>query len=103
MIGKFAVPASSGGGGGTYSTVLREYTTSGTWTKPSGLLFIEIVCIGGGGGGASGGCQATSTVARGGGGAQAGGFTYQIIPAANLSTTEDYVIGAGGIRVAFQD
>jgi hypothetical protein len=97
MIGKFGTAiTTSTGGGGTYSTVLREYTTSGTWTKPSGLLFIEIVCIGGGGGGACGGRQASGVVGRGGGGAGSGGITYRIIPASDLGSTESYTIGAGG-------
>lgn len=79
MIGKFGtVITTSTGGGGTYSKVLREYTSSGTWTKPSGLVFIEVLCIGGGGGAAS------------------GGASYRILLASELGATESYTIGAGG-------
>lgn len=97
MIGKFGtVITTSTGGGGTYSTVLHEYTTSGTWTKPAGLLFIEIACIGGGGGGGSGGRQATGVVSRAGSGAGSGGITLRTLLASQLGATESYTIGAGG-------
>lgn len=100
-VGEFALPANNpSGGGGTYSTVLREYTTSGTWTKPTGLLFIEIVCIGGGGGGACGGRQASGIASRAGGGAGCGGFTYSNILASSLGATETYTIGTGGLGAA---
>ena len=98
-VGEFSLPA-GGSGGGTYSKVLREYTTSGTWTKPSGLVFIEIVCIGGGGGGACGGRQASGVASRGGGGAGCAGFTYTQILAGSLGATESYTIGSGGAGAA---
>ena len=94
-VGEFALPANGTSSGGTYSKVLREYTTSGTWTKPSGLKFIEILCVGGGGGGASGGRQATNAVARGGGGGGGGGVTYKILLDSELGSTESYTIGSG--------
>lgn len=94
-IGKFALPASSGGGG-TYSKVLREYTTSGTWNKPSGLVALEVICIGGGGGGSSGAKRINATLSRGGGSGQSGGVCFAVFEAADLAGTEDYTIGAGG-------
>lgn len=100
MIGKFYVPA--GGGGGTYTKVLREYTTSGTWTKPAGLVALEVVCIGGGGGGASGARRASGVVSRGGGGGSSGGVCMAIFEDADLAGTENYTIGAGGAGGAAQ-
>jgi hypothetical protein len=92
-VGEFALPANNpSGGGGTYTTTLREYTTSGTWTKPTGLKMIEIICIAGGGGAGSG----TRGSGRGGGGAGGGGCTYRILFDSDLSSTESYTIGAGG-------
>jgi hypothetical protein len=96
MIGKFAIPASASGGGGTYSTVLREYTTSGTWTKPAGLLMIEILCIAGGGGGGGASNSPAGTTIRGGSGAQGGGVIYTTFDESDLGTSISYTIGAGG-------
>jgi hypothetical protein len=94
-VGKFANKGTASGGG-TYTTTLREYTASGTWTKPSGLLFIEVLLVGGGGGGGSGARMASGVITRGGGGAGAGGCVYFTIDAASLGSTVDYTVGAGG-------
>jgi hypothetical protein len=95
MIGKFFVPANAGGGG-TYSTVLREYTSSGTWNKPAGLLFIEVICMGGGGGGASGSRTLSGAISRGGCGGGNGGISYGTFDASELGTIESYTVGAAG-------
>ena len=95
-IGSFSNKQGTGGSSGTLTATLRQYTSSGTWTKPTGLKFIEIICIGGGGGGATGGRQAAGVASRGGGGAAGGGYTYRILLDADLSSTEAYTIGAGG-------
>jgi len=96
-IGKFALPAgSNGGGGGTYSTVVQEYTSSGTWTKPAGLAMIEIVCIAGGGGGGSGSTANTNFSGRAGGSGVAGGVIYATFDESDLGATVSFTIGAGG-------
>jgi len=95
-VGAFSNTQGTGGSSGTLTATLRQYTSSGTWTKPTGLKFIEIICIGGGGGGATGGRQASGVASRGGGGAGGGGYTYRILLDADLSSTEAYTIGAGG-------
>lgn len=70
------------------------FTSSGTFTLPSGYgstnpLFVDVVIVGGGGGGGAG---ATNYYGGGGGGSGCG-FYYQQIPVyANTSIT----IGAGG-------
>ena len=50
------------------STQKRVYTANDTWTKPAGLIAIDVVVVGGGGGG--GGCAASgaSESAEAGGG-----------------------------------
>lgn len=45
--GTLAVPGSG-------ATITEIFDTSGTWTKPSGALMVEIIAIGAGGGGGSG-------------------------------------------------
>lgn len=70
------------------------YTTSGTWSKPAGLDFITVECVGGGGGGGAS-AGGTSTAAAGGGGG-GGGYSYKKIAAASLSSSESYAIGTGG-------
>jgi hypothetical protein len=90
------------GAGGTYSKVVRILTSSGTWTKPTGLTHLEVVCIGGGGGGASGAKRASGVVSRGGGGGGAGSIAWYTLLASELSATENYTIGAGGAGGASQ-
>jgi hypothetical protein len=75
---------------------LQTFTSSGTWTKPSGVTFVRVCVWGGGGGGGSGrfttAAQDTAGGAGGGGGARASA----IFPAACLPSTVTVTIGAGG-------
>jgi len=88
------VYTADGAGSGTWSSIVipsgkfvvnyLKFTSSGTWTKPSNLIGIEVTLIGGGGGGAvgfnlDGGLGGTSSfgsyvsAAGGNGGTTAGG------------------------------
>lgn len=74
------------------NVTVREFTTNGTWTKPSDLKFIKVELWGGGGGGGSN--QSTnSPYASGGGG---GAYSEKIIKASDLGATETVTVGAGG-------
>lgn len=76
------------GASGAGARFYEVFTTSGTWTKPSGLdddTMVTVEVIGGGGGGAS------DLTAGGGGGAAIGRFRI-----ADLPTTVAVTIGAGG-------
>ena len=95
MIGRFATPVSAGGGG-TYSYTLKEYDASDTWTKPDGLIGIELIVVGAGGGGASGSRRASGVASRAGSAGAMGGVLCIYIPASSLSSTETVTIGAGG-------
>jgi hypothetical protein len=96
-VGEFALPANNpSGGGGTLTRTLREYTAGATWTKPSGLIMVEVVCVGGGGGGGSGGTSAAGIAARGGGGGGGACATWANLLASSLGATETITIGAGG-------
>ena len=57
------IPASS-----VVAANIQTFTASGTWTKPAGVTFVQVTCIGGGAGGGGGRRSASGTVAGGGGG-----------------------------------
>lgn len=90
----FEVTNASGGvesnrtiGTSTSNGFLRIFTT--TWTKPAGLKYVDVECIGSGGSG--GGSTAASTGACGGAG---GGYSRKRIAAASLGATETVTVGA---------
>jgi hypothetical protein len=77
-----------------------DYTGSTqTWTNPgvaSGRVFAMITCIAGGGGGSTGVRDAAGTIRFGGAGGGPGMRSDAIIALADLSATEDVVVGVGG-------
>ena len=93
-VGKFVNKGSAGGG--TLTLTLREYTAGDTWSKPSGLVMVEVVCVGAGGGGGSGARRGTGVVSRGGGGGNGGTVSFAQVLAASLGSTVTVTIGAGG-------
>jgi hypothetical protein len=68
---------------------MQVFTSSGTWTKPSGITSIKVYITGGGGGGGG----ATSNDKGAGGGA--GGTAIEIIDVTSVSSVT-VTIGAGG-------
>jgi hypothetical protein len=87
------------------ANVLREFTTGGSWSKPTDASFkgVWVFAAGGGGSGGAGNLLATDTALTGGGGGGGGSIVRRWIPAASLLTTETYAIGAGGAGVATGD
>lgn len=70
--------------------ITRVYTSNDTWSKPTGLKYVEVeVQAGGGGGGAS-------AVTGGSGGGGGGGYSWKRIAVADLGSTETVTVGAGG-------
>lgn len=70
------------------------FGTSGTYTKPSDLLFARVLVIGGGGGG---GCPAAaSSTFRAGGGGGGGGYAESWLMASAIGISETVTVGAGG-------
>ncbi len=72
--------AGGGGGSGTWTT----FTSSGTWTKPSGVSTVYVYAVGGGGGGTS--------AAAGGGGAG----VFRMVDASTVPASVTVTVGAGG-------
>jgi len=94
-VGKF-VNKGTASGGGTLTLTLREYTAGTTWSKPAGLVSVDVICLGGGGGGGGGARRATGVVSRGGSGGGGGAVSFTQVLASSLSSTETVTIGAGG-------
>lgn len=83
-------------GGGSIN--VQTFTSSGTWTKPSGMAAGSRVLIQAWGAGGSGG---KSTSRRGGGGG--GGYIERWITLSSLGSTETITIGAGGASQTSSD
>jgi len=74
---------------------MQVFTSSGTYTKPSGIKKIKVTATGGGASG-SGGAGNTNDFGGGGG---AGGTAIEVLDASSINT-ETVTIGAGGAGVS---
>ena len=75
-------------------TSQQVFTSSGTWTKPTGITKIKVYICGGGGGGGSGNSNSWTQWTAGGGGG--GGTAVKIIDVTSISSVT-VTIGAGGV------
>jgi collagen type VII alpha len=89
-------PTGSSSGGGT--TNVQSFTGPGsaTWTKPSGVSYVEIHCVGAGGGGGAGYKNASSGLRVGGAGGGGGGYNFAQFLSGYLDNTVNIVVGTGG-------
>jgi hypothetical protein len=82
---------------GNKATTRQIFTSSGTWTKPTGCRFIKVMVIGGGAaGGGAVGAASQASMGLGGG---SGGYSIKWLNATSL-TSETVTIGAGGTAVS---
>jgi len=73
---------------------LEVFTSSGTWTKNTGLKAVIVEVIAAGGGGSTRGTSGKVTYAGAGGGG--GGYSRKLILEADLGATETVTVGTGG-------
>lgn len=83
-------------GGGSSSPTVNEYTSSSTYTLPTGAKYIEVYCIGGGAGGGSGARNTATQNRTGGGGGGGGVIASGRFMATDISSPVTITIGAGG-------
>jgi hypothetical protein len=76
-------------------TIHRQvFTSSGTYTPTTGMIFVDFQCVGGGGGG--GGAQAASSQEYGGGGGGSGSYSEVLATASTVGSSQTVTIGAAG-------
>lgn len=80
---------------GTFQVNTQVFTSSGTYTPTSGMVYCIVELVGGGGGG--GGCgTASSTQISVGSGGSGGSYSRKILDAATVGASQTITIGAGG-------
>ena len=80
------------GTAGIDTVSVQVFTGDGTWTKPAGVKYAHIVCVGGGGGGGGASGGASTGMAGGGGG---GGYAEKILDVTAV-TSAAVTVGAAG-------
>ncbi len=83
------------GGGGVAKVLVQTFTSTGTYTPSTGMLYCVIELVGGGGG--SGGCATTVTSFASAGGGGGGGYARAVATAAAIGASKAVTIGAGGL------
>lgn len=92
---KFLVGTSGAPIAKAFSVVTQVFTSNGTYTPTSGMVYCIAEVLGGGGGGGGVATQAANNTAAGGGGG-AGGYSRKTISAATIGASQAVTVGAGG-------
>lgn len=95
VVGGFVQLA--GGTTGAFERVVRQvFTTSGTYTPTTGMLYADVETLAGGGAGGASAATTAPTVSIGGGGG-AGEYARGIFSASTIGASQVVTIGAGGV------
>jgi hypothetical protein len=78
---------------GLVTVALQTFTSGGTYTPTSGMLYCLMVCIGGGAGG-GGSANSAGGSAAGGGGGGGGSISIKLSTAATVGASQTVTIGA---------
>lgn len=95
--GASALPTwqAASGGSAIIQVSNQVFTSSGTYTPTSGMVYCSIQCIGGGGGGGGAITTGSGQLSVGGGGG-AGEYASGIFSAASIGVSQTVTIGAAG-------
>lgn len=74
--------------------VVQKFTTSGTYTPTTGMIYATIECVGGGGGG--GGVQGVSSAQAAGAGGGGGGYSRKLATATTVGASQSVTVAASG-------
>jgi hypothetical protein len=90
LVGNSGAPTAKG-----LSIVIQTFTSNGTYTPTSGMVYCVIECMGGGG---AGGGAPSTTAGQFSAGAGAGGgqYNFNTFSAATIGASKTVTIGAGG-------
>lgn len=78
----------------TFSINVQVFTSSGTYTPTSGMIYCIMECVGSGAGG--GGCASSATLSSAGGGGGAGGYSKKFASAATVGGSQTVTVNAAG-------
>jgi hypothetical protein len=92
--GEWRIVSAPAGAGAAAGPAYQAFTTTGTWTKPSGYDDDTVVMVEAWGGGGGGGRGIGAGLGSGGGG---GGYARRYFRIADLPATVSVTIGAGGV------
>src|SRR5690606_16268416 len=82
------------GSGDIASVNIQTFTSNGTYTPTSGMVYCVIEVVGGGGGG--GASTTAAGQASAGSGGCAGGYSRGVFTAADIGASQSVTVGAGG-------